>query len=98
MRNGQRFIRLLREGEAHQGIAQIDDKLRDCHFDIAAAGHDDRQSGNLSGRGQIRHGNEKRDPWRKPCIGGSDPKAKRYGNVAERDRNPLPQSAEKVRL
>lgn len=47
------LFKLLGQGTGHETIAQIDDKLGECHFHIAGRGGDDTETGKLSCRGQI---------------------------------------------
>ena len=64
-------IRLLGNGDAHEGIAQVDDKLCQHHFCVAAGCRHDVKSGKLSGGGQICQGNEDCLPDGKTvCNGG----------------------------
>jgi hypothetical protein len=63
-------LQLLGEGKAHQGIAQIDDELRERRFKQRAAAENEGKPGELPGAGDVRH---------------ADGHAARHGHHAERD-------------
>ena len=93
---GEATVQPLGQGDAHEGVAQIDDQLGQNHGDDALgqgeAVCDEIQPRLLTGRGLVGHGDDEGDEGRQPRRHCRDADAEGDRQVPEADGHAVPQS------
>lgn len=79
----ERFVQLLGQGKAHEGIPEVNGQLSQSHFQIGTAGSDHAYAGSLSGRGDIGNGDCHGGRNRQPCTHCHDAESKGNGEVSQ---------------
>ena len=79
----KRFVQLLGQGKAHEGIPEVNGQLSQSHFQIGTAGSNHAYAGSLSGRGDIGNGDCHGGRNRQPCTHRHDAESKGNGEVSQ---------------
>ena len=85
-------MHFLGKGDGHEGIAQVYDKLCQCHFHERSAAQNQVQTGKLSGRGEVGHGDQHGNHNRQLSGGCHNAEGERDRKIAESNRNAVRKS------
>ena len=92
MAHGHLFAQLLAECARHQQIAGVGDRLHDGDLEITGAGSDQRETGELTGRGVDEQAGDHGLKGRETGVARRDAQREGDRKVTEGDRDAVPET------
>ena len=89
-------VQLLGQGQAHQGVADVDDHLSQGHLHQRAPRRNDAHAGHLSGGGQVGGGNAHRRGDGQPQADAQNAEAEGHRQIPQGDGDAVLQSGEEL--